>query len=264
MRQARAAATVLLLLAIVGSGCGLAPGGSARDVGTRFSDSIDGRSTVPTADLLAPDADVYLQGGLRLSRQAFLDHLDHMRGGYQFFHRMSRVYATRGGAAWLLDIVHASDAETAASQLRSEQQATLWLEATIVSGKISRLWIHFTVERLQSLLQSPSMYAAKMAAEGLPLPDGWADGTPAVVAAAEALDAEVGNSQSAWTPIDAAPMTAVAAGLLVLRVLVARRQGQTDLAAADVCTRNRALLVALRERRERAHEEADSERLMPV
>jgi hypothetical protein len=254
----------MLLIAVVTGGCSLVQGGSAREVGARFSDSLEGRSILPIEDFLAPDADVYLQGGLHLSRQAFLDHLATMRGGYAFFHRMSRVYATRGGAAWLLDIVHAADAETAASQIRAERQATLWLEATIVSGHISRLWIHFTVERLQAIRQSPTMYAAQMAAEGLPLPDGWADGTVAVVAAAEAHDAEVESSQPAWTPIEAVPITVVAAALLVVRVLVARRQRPAEPTASDACARNRALLVAVRERRERAHEEDESERSAPV
>jgi hypothetical protein len=249
------------------SGCGLVQGSSAREVGARFADALEGSSETPLEAYLAPDADVYLQGGLHLSRQAFLDHHENMRGGYAFFHRMSPVYVTRGGAGWLLDTIHASDAETAASSTRSPRQATLWLEATIVSGQVTRLWVHFTLETLLSLRQVPATYAAQMAAEGLPLPVGWADGTPALVTAAEALDAEVDASQphtDTFVAFFAAPITAAATALLVLRVLVTRRRPREVLTLAEVETRNSALLFALRERRQRAHEDETSQSPLPV
>ena len=256
-------AALMLLIAIIASGCGLAQGGSARDVGARFSDALEGRANVRIEDL-APDVDVYLQGGLHLSRQAFLDHLENMRRGYEFFHRMSPVYATRGGAGWLLDIVHAADAETAGDQTRSPAQSTMWIEAKIDSGHIKRVWVVFTKDRVAALLQSPIQYAAKMEAQGLALPDAWADGTAAMLAAAASIDAQAESSQPAWTPIDAAPITAVAAGLLVLRVLVARRQRPEELAIGSVGARNIALLLAVRERRERACAEENSAGPVPI
>ena len=259
------AALVLLTAIIFSSGCGLVQGGSEREVGERFSETLEGRSAVPIEDYLAPDADIFLQGGLHLSRQAFHDHLDNMRGGYAFWHRMSPVYATRSGAGWLLDIIHAADPDTAAGSVRSAQQATMWIEVTIDSGHIKRLWIVFTKERVESLLQSPAIFAAKTRAQGLSLPTGWADGTAAVVAAAEALDAQIESSEADTNRFFAAPITAVAAGLLVLRVLVARRNRQpADLMAASLSTRNGALLAAMRERRERGFAEDNSERSVPV
>jgi hypothetical protein len=265
VRQAYSTVALMLLLAsIFSSGCGLVQESSARGVGQRFADALDGRSDMPIEDFLMPDADVYLQGGLHLSRKAFQDHLDNMRGGYEFFHRMSPVYATRGGAGWLLDLVHAANADVAAERTRSAQEATMWIETTIESGHIKKLWIVFTMDRVQSLLLSPALYSSNTAALGLPLPDRWADGTVAMVASAEAVDAEIGNSEPALTSIVAAPLTAVAAGLLVLRVLVSRRQRPAYLTDGPVGGRNYALLLAMRERRVRACEEAESARSVPV
>jgi hypothetical protein len=257
----------MLLLAVASGGCGLAPHNSAREVGESFANALEGRSGLPMETYLAPDADVYLQGGLHLSRQAFRDHLNTMTAGYDFFHRMSRVFATRSGAGWLVDIIRAADATTAYSTQVNEPPP-YWMEATIVSGRITRLWVHFTLETLLSIRQSPATYSAKMAAEGLPMPDDWSNGMAAMLAAAEAFDAQADSAQGPFSPTAAAPLTAVAAGLLIVRTLVARqRPSAQGVMAARIGERNHALLASVRARRERAVEEQEDEqsaRSVPV
>jgi hypothetical protein len=244
---------MLVLIGVASSGCGmLADASSPRSLGERFTDSLETRSDVPFETYMTPDADVYLQGGTHLSLQAFREYVDRMRAGHQFYQRMSRVYATRGGAGWLLGITRTQPVANAAEAQTGS--ATLWMEVTIQSGQITRLWMHFTLETLQSIRQSPYAYEVSMAAEGLPLPDSWLDGTAAMVQAAEALDAQMGGARSEWEvgPGSGAPLIPLAAGLLGLRMLLVRRTRRDALDGATWGGRNSALLVSVRERRERA------------
>jgi hypothetical protein len=246
----------VLLVAVV-SGCGVVQHSNPREVGEKFAETLEGRSSVPVEAYLTPDADVYLQGGLHLSRQAFLDHLARMTAGYDFFHRMSRVYATREGAGWLLDIVRAADAATAYTT-KVSAPPSFWMEARIDSGHITRLWVHFTLETLLSIRQSPTTYAAAMAAQGLPMPEGWSNGIAAMLTAAEAFDAQADQAENApgsSTPLPAMPLTALAAALLIVRIFVAPRPRSTNLMCTSMGARNSALLVAVRARRERALQE---------
>jgi len=231
------AAMLLLLTAVVASGCGLPGQTSPRDLGEHFADALEGRSDAAFETFLAPDASIYLQGGGQITSPALREYVDRMKANKQLFHRDGPVYVTPNGVGWLLGITRGS----------SEAAPTLWMEASITSGRISRVWIHFTYESLQAIHSPPATYAANMSKLGLPLPVSWADGTPAMLAAAERYDAQAEGTPIPWRPL----LVAIAAVALGGRLVLLRKptRGRRQLATHSPRTRNGALLDSVRMRR---------------
>lgn len=116
------------------------------------------------------------------------------------------------------------------------------------SGQISRIWIHFTLETLQALHRPPSAYVARMASLGLPLPNAWADGTLAMITAAERYDANQDGAQPPRQPLVLMALFVVGASLVFL-FLAKHRPRQ--IAPHSAGQRHRALLQSLRIRRTR-------------
>jgi hypothetical protein len=252
----------LLVLALC-SGREWLPSNASRDVGEHFADALEGRSAAAVEMYLAPGATIYLQSGGELTRGALPRYLERMKENHQVFRRMSPVYVTRNGAGWLLGVVHTP--ELATSDVSAES-ATLWMEVAIDSGSIRRGWIHFTLETLQALHEPTQTYRASVAAYGLPLPDAWSDGTPALVAAAERYDAQVDAGRPAFDARagGVALLAAVTAFGMAIGTATARARQRavaaqvktdqrTSLAApATTGQRTKALLYGLRERRQQA------------
>jgi hypothetical protein len=254
----------LLVLALC-SGREWLPSNASRDVGEHFADALEGRSDAPVETYLAPGATIYLQGGGELTRGALPQYLERMKQNHQVLRRMSPVYVTRNGAGWLLGVVHTP--ELATSDVSAES-ATLWMEVAIDSGSIRRGWIHFTLETLQALHEPTQMYLASVAAYGLPLPDAWSDGTPALLAAAERYDAQVDAGRpvfdvragvgvlaavAAVTAVGMASATATARARQRAVAAQVKTDQRASLAAqATTGQRTSALLYGLRERRQQA------------
>jgi len=171
---------LVTLLSLACVGCQSRPNYSARQVGERFAHALETAFDAPIETYLTPDAQVFLQGSNPIPAATFGAYLERMQKGHQFYVRTSRVYVTRTGAGWFADIKRQNDTTPSAQ--------ALWMEVTIQDGRMSRVWVHFTVETLGVLHQPQEAYQANMAARCLPLPAGWAAGTPAITAAAEAYD----------------------------------------------------------------------------
>ncbi len=62
------------------------------------------------------------------------------------------------------------------------------MEVVIRDGSIVRVWIHFTVDALSRMEVKPEAYRAAADSRGIPVPDGWAEGTPSMLASAERTD----------------------------------------------------------------------------
>jgi len=201
-----------LLALICGStGCQASP----RHVAERFADALEHPADADFDRVLASDAELYLPGPNRITRPDFRDYLVSTQGGHSHYRRVGRIYDTPGGAGWMLEILRDQ-----AAPVSSADQAPLWMEITLRDGKVGRAWMHFTAETLASLRQPPARYAERAAASNLPLPPAWADGTPAMLAAAEARDRATDSP-----PWPAASSLAVASmGLAVATVLVSRRR----------------------------------------
>jgi hypothetical protein len=171
----------------------------------------------------------------------FHDYLERLKIGGQVYQRMSRVYLTPNGAGWLVGITRPGTVTT----------PSLWAEASIVDGRVTRVWFAFTAETLQSLHQPPDSYSASMAGWGLPLPESWADGTNAMLAAAERYDA----AHDAGPPLPPVPVDALvglgalAALATALRRVVWPRSAPRQTVVAS--TRHDALLESVRTRRAR-------------
>jgi hypothetical protein len=74
------------------------------------------------------------------------------------------------------------------------------------------VWIHFTVEALPRMAVLPEVYRSVAASRGLPVPEGWSEGTPALLAAAERTDRLVdGDATDARTRILVVGVGALAA-----------------------------------------------------
>jgi hypothetical protein len=235
----RAIVGVCVVFALMVCGCGLLGSNTSRELGQRLADALEGRSAVTLDNYLTPDATVYLQGGAPASRQVFQDFIDRMKTSGEVFHRMSRVYLTPNGVGWLAGITRTGVDAT----------PSLWIEAAIQSGRITKVWVHFTIETLQSVHQPPATYIANMAAMGLPLPDGWADGTPALLAAAERYDAQADTGPK----LPSAPLASVAAlvgAAATVRVLIAVRSKRPKSEPAVVGERHTALLASMQEWRQ--------------
>ena len=208
----------LLVLGVTSTTLGLLPGDGTRAFAERFANGLDGPPETPLDAYLAPDAQVFLQGATTaLSPQQFHVYLDNLRRSRHAFHAATPVYLTQDGAGWLLDIKNLS--ETAlVNPPGIESPPQLWMQARIDQGRITRLWIHFTVEALERLHIRADVYRASAEGRDLPLPQGWEDGTAAMVQAAERGDPRAAGAWSesarralifaAWAPLLVSLVTA--------------------------------------------------------
>jgi len=212
----------LLALICAGSGCGVIGPASARQVAERFSDAVERPTDANFADHLTADAVVYLQGPARLSAAAFHNYLLEAQRGHTYFHRASQVYVTPAGAGWMVEILKDQPGQVDTTTAAAEQ-APLWMEATIQDGRISRAWMHPTVETLKALHQPAETYAAKAAADQLPLPPAWRDGTPAMLAAARAAEPEEAHAPTVFSG-EPFLLPLLGLGAVVVRLLLARRR----------------------------------------
>ncbi len=207
----------LAVLALIGGSVGCQP--SPRQLAERFAAALEHPADADFDGLLATDAEVFLAGPNQISTAGFRDYLVSTQRGHTYYHRASRVYVTPGGAGWMLEIVRDQ-----AAPVNTPAQAQLWMEIAVRDGKISRAWIHFTLETLGALHQTPEMYARRAAETDLALPPAWSNGTLAMLAAAEARDRD--GHLPAWPT---AP--SLAAGLLGIAgatVLLSRRRRATE------------------------------------
>jgi hypothetical protein len=217
-----------LLAAVIAvlSGCQLVPQNPTRSVAERFVRVLESPAPSTLAQYLTPDAEVFLQGAQSsMSAPLFDQYVDRLKRGYQAFHIASPIFLTATGAGWLTDIRYLRN-PVSDQALADPPERSLWMEIAIRDGLISRVWMHFTVESLVTIQQQPETYRATMAARGLPVPDGWIDGTPALVAQAELVDRQIDTEPK--DPGPAAFVWSVPVGGLVLVVtsLVGRRKLQ--------------------------------------
>jgi hypothetical protein len=204
----------LALLALIcgSSGCQASP----RHVGERFAEAVERPGDADFDSLLAADAELFLPGPNRISTAAFREYLASTQRGHIYYHRASQVYDTPGGAGWMLEILRDQTVPVSAAE-----QAPLWMEVAVKDGKVSRGWMHFTVETLATLRQPPETYAQRAAAANVPLPTNWTDGTRAMLAAADARQ-QSADSASPWPA--ASSLVVASLGLAVATVLVFRRR----------------------------------------
>jgi len=209
---------------------GCVPENSRRQLGERLSVSLDTHSDIPADPYLAPDAELFLQGAATaLTTPAFHDYLARMKAQGQGFHRVSKVYVTPRGFGWLSTIERTSSRQQGDPQSFT---AALWLEGAVQNDRITRLWLHFTIEALASTRQQPEAYRAAAAARGLPVPNGWEQGTPALLAAAELED----RQQTVADELSPSPLleTAIASlGVSSLAVLIACRVRRPNMQKRD-------------------------------
>jgi hypothetical protein len=251
---------VLLLVGLIGgsSACQIVGQGSTRQVGQGLADALERPADADFDSYLATDAEVYLPGPSQISAAAFRNYLLNAQRGHTYFHRASRVYATSGGAGWMLEIIR-EQAGWADIAEGSPDQAPLWMEVTLKDGRITRAWMHFTLATLATEHQPPELYAATAAAAQLPLPPGWWDGTPALLATAEANDrAEEAGVQPATSDVTVlvAAAAAMALGVGGAAIVLAKR-GQAPTADG-----RGARLLELSSRRQLARKR--QHRIMPT
>jgi len=204
----------LALLALIcgSSGCQASP----RNVAERFADALERPGDADFGSLLAYDAELFLPGPNRISTAAFREYLTTTQRGHVYYHRASQVYDTADGAGWMLEIMRDQAAPVSAAE-----QAPLWMEVAVRGGKVSRGWMHFTVETLATLRQPPETYVERAAAVNLPLPTNWSEGTRAMLAATDAHE----RADDPPPPWPAASSLVVATlGLAGATLLVSRRR----------------------------------------
>ena len=188
LRKPHAVFGLLVLLGLVGSTLALEPDDSSRAVAEHFAHALDQPRDARLDEYLAPEAQVFPQGApTALSPSGFRAYLDQLRRSHHALHAASPVYLTPDGAGWLLDIKNLS--ETALlTPPGIESPPQLWMQARIGDGRITRLWVHFTVEALARLHMPPDRYRASVEARDIPLPVAWEDGTAVMLQAAERGD----------------------------------------------------------------------------
>jgi hypothetical protein len=201
---------LLVLVGVVGSTFALEPDDSSRTVAERFAHALDEPTNARLEDYLAPDAQVFLQGApTGLSPVGFRTYLDQLRRSRHAFRAASSVYLTRDGAGWLLEVKNLSQTAIV-NEPGIESPPQLWMQGRIGDGRITRLWVHFTVEALARLHTPPDRYRASAEARDIPLPVAWQDGTEAMLQAAERGDPRADASSEwakrallvvVWTPL---------------------------------------------------------------
>jgi hypothetical protein len=196
------------------------PQSPKRSVAERFANVLEASSPSAVAEYLTPQAEVFLQGApSSMSAARFETYIDQLKRGHQAFHTASPIFLTETGAGWLTDIRYLRNS-VSDQPLADPPQRSLWMEITIQDGLISRVWIHFTVESLVAIQQQPDTYRASMAARGLPVPDGWIDGTAALLAHAELVDRQVDPEAKDLGPDQFVWVMPVVGGLVVLLVTI--------------------------------------------
>jgi hypothetical protein len=194
---------------------------SRRQLGERFSAALEAPWDEPVDAYFAPEAGVFLQGATTpVLAPALRDYVRMLKGQGQFFHRVSRVYMTPAGFGWLLVIQKA--ANMSADDNTRVLPPGLWLQGTIENDRITRVWIHFTVEALQATGRPVEAYRASMATRQMPLPAAWEDGTPALLAAAERVDEQADNDPGTASRVSG--VGALLAGTLLALFAIRARQ----------------------------------------
>jgi len=202
------------LLVLVGPGCQLLPGNPSRVVAERFVQALRGEADTKVDAYLAADAEVFLQGAQTpISPARFQEYIDVLRRGRQEFEAASRVFVTPTGAGWLLRIGPTTD-NPSVNPPGPAIPAQLWMETLIREDRITRVWLHFTVEALPRLAVSPETYRTVAASRGLPVPDGWSEGTPALLAAAERTDRLVDGDSAAGSQLMLVVVVVIVGGLV--------------------------------------------------
>jgi hypothetical protein len=217
----RAYFVLLVLLVLVGPGCQVA--NPSRVVAERFVQALRSEGDAHIEAYLNADAEVFLQGApTPMSGARFHEYVDVLRRGRQEFEPASRVFVTATGAGWLLSIGPTADAAPAAAI-----PAQLWMQTTIQDERITRLWIHFTVDALPRMAVTPEVYRSLADARGISVPEGWSEGTPALLAAAERADRLVeGNPADATRQavIVSVAVLAVSIGFFAARMRIGHQR----------------------------------------
>jgi hypothetical protein len=242
---------LLILLLLASAGCQFAVHNSARNVGANFAKALQGDSDVHVSTYMTPDGEVFLQGAQTpLAPAAFDEYLNGLKRGKQRFHVASRVFVTHAGVGWLLTIDRFDSLEQVESAA-SGQLPELWMEASIRGDRVDRAWIHFTREALARLSQRADAYRAAAEKRNMPVPDGWIDGTPALIAAAEQLDRKLDPAGGLPVPEPAGLwLTLLVGGVVAGAVGVqnGRRKPLHEPLSTDGDCRQRSLHARLAER----------------
>ncbi len=200
------------------------PVNNSRHVGEEFVRALQAESDAEADTYLSADSEVYLQGASSpMSREQFQDYLNVLKRGKQTFRAASRVLVTDTGAGWMLDVKRLTDT-VSVDQSGAQNPATLWMQARIEDNKITRLWIHFTVEALVGLHTTPEAYSARAGRMGIEVPEAWDAGTTAMFAAAERTDARYTGGWLDSTRQLVLAATAIVATLILCGASVAHRQ----------------------------------------
>src|SRR5215471_9195689 len=125
-------------------GCQLASRSSNRELAERFVEALEGRSEASVARFLAPEAEVYLQGApVSISARRFVEYLDQLKRNHQSFRAASRVFMTRTGAGWLVDVRYLDEGDTIRAPPSRPSEGSLWMETRIEHGSIVGAWVLF-------------------------------------------------------------------------------------------------------------------------
>jgi hypothetical protein len=187
-RRPRVVLGLLVLIGLVGGALTLVPEDEARGLAERFARALDGEADGRLADYLAPDAQVFLQGAqTALSPPQFRDYMSQLTRSHRALHAASPVYLSEGGAGWLLEIKDLSDAAKFAPP-GIDRSAQLWMQVSLGDDRITRVWVHFTVDALDRLHIAPDAYRATSERLHIPVPEAWQDGTAAMQQAAARHD----------------------------------------------------------------------------
>jgi hypothetical protein len=200
---------------LMGCGAQLLPRNRSRQLAEEFIQALQGQASGGVSAYLTPDANVFLQGSaVALNAADFNRYVDQQRQQSRTLRARGPVYLKDGGAGWLLELGPSAIERTNADPAAAE----LWMEVRFRDDRISRVWIHFTAESLTVLRWDPGAYADAAAQRGMPVPTGWAMGTPTLLAEAEQTDRQ---QSTFWNVADVLrSATTALAGLLGLLLIV--------------------------------------------
>jgi hypothetical protein len=210
---------LVLLVSSVGA-IRLLPPNETRAVAEGFVKALEGGFDPPVDGYIASDGEIFLHGAQNpMSPPQFRGYIDQLKRSKEVFQAVSPVYLTDGGAGWLVEIAYLDSPGSVNPRNAgpASPSSRLWMQARIENGRISRVWMHFTVEGLSVLHQAPEVYSRDASARGFPVPDDWSQGTDAMLAAAERIDH---NMVYDWTD-SARLMLSIVAGVGFVLVVFA-------------------------------------------
>ena len=162
----------------------------------------------PIDDAFAPDAKIWLVGASSaISTAEFQGYVDRVKRDGNAFVATTPVVNTPGGAGWFVGI---RPVEEQSNRLTPDTStARLWIETQPATGKIERLWFHFTAADAEQHYGNLDSYVRNAQARGTPVPPGWRNGTAGVLAAlgpssrqpSNSADVDDAAALASWIPL---------------------------------------------------------------